>query len=52
MRPASVAATNAIYECASKDRLIRTRISHDAFRAYSLALRRLIPDELLDLEVF
>jgi hypothetical protein len=42
MRPASVAATNAIYECASKDRLIRTRISHDAFRAYSLALRRLI----------
>jgi hypothetical protein len=42
MRNANLAATNAIYECASKDRLIRTRISHDAFRAYSLSLRRLI----------
>jgi hypothetical protein len=42
MRTATLAATAEIYDCGSTNVLVRARLSHDRFCAYSLAVRRLI----------
>jgi hypothetical protein len=42
MRATTLAAANNIYECGSTNVVVRARLSHDGFRSYSLALKRLI----------
>jgi hypothetical protein len=42
MRSTSIVGTSEIYECGSLNAVVRTRLSHAHFRAYSLALKRLI----------
>lgn len=42
MRATTLAATSEIYECGSTNELVRARLSHDRFCAYSLSVRRLI----------
>ncbi len=42
MRNITLASTADIYECGAENSLLRARISHDPFRAYSLAVKGLI----------
>ena len=42
MRTSTLAEATKVYECAIKAKVVRTRLSHERFRTYSLSLRRLV----------